>query len=235
MTLAQYPDPELEVRYQTILKRIGAAAAVSSFSQKVTLLAVSKTQSVDAIEQLYRLGHRDFGENYAQELVEKAVELQRRHCTEIRWHFIGHLQTNKVKAIIPWVCAVHTLDTLKLALELAKRGGPQKLAVFIEVNIDQEASKSGVLPAWVPSFIREVGELSALDILGLMCIPAPSVSSETTRSAFMQLRELEKVCKPQSRGMLSMGMSGDFELAIQEGATHVRVGTALFGERKPSL
>lgn len=218
----------LESRYKTLLAQVGTLPGL-------TVIAVSKTQPVDAIEELYRLGHREFGENYVQELVEKAEELARRGCTDIRWHFIGHLQTNKVKALIPHVFAVHTVDSEKLAQELAKRwhqsGRTGKLPVFVEVNIDAEASKAGFLREQVPSVVQAIAAIPELDLQGLMCIPAPGNEQEA-HTAFRALRELEVQCRPATKGSLSMGMSSDFPIALEEGATHIRVGTALFGARK---
>jgi pyridoxal phosphate enzyme (YggS family) len=197
----------------------------------VELIAVSKGQTVDAIAALYELGQRDFGENYVQELVAKAQELSERGLFEIRWHFIGHLQSNKAKLLAPWVCAVHSLDSAGTARELAKRwtalGRGEKLPVFLEVNIDGEASKSGVLPEAAPALAGEIGAQGGLDLRGLMCVPAAGGS----RAAFARLRELEAQCRPHTHGELSMGMSGDFEDAILEGASWVRVGTSIFGER----
>lgn len=225
-------ESTLESRYREILSRIPAARP-DGFP--ITLLAVSKTQPVEQIEALYRLGHRDFGENYVQELVEKAGELDRRGCAGIRWHFIGHLQTNKVKMLMPLVHAIHAVDSERLAKELAKRwaasGRTGRLPVFVEVNIDQEPSKSGLDPQEVPAFVQSiVDQYPELEVEGLMCIPAKG-SEKETRQAFKQLRELEKSCQPASLGFLSMGMSSDYPIALEEGATHIRVGTALFGAR----
>ncbi len=222
----------LKDRYETILASVRKIAG-----DRATLLAVSKGQSIDDIEALYRLGHRDFGENYAQELVEKARELgEVRGCTDIRWHFIGHLQTNKVKMVLPWVSFVHTVDSEKLARELdktcTKLGRPGKLPVFVEVNIDREASKAGLEPESVPAFVNSLpASCPSLEIRGLMCIPEAGLPESETRAAFRRLKELEASCRPVSGGALSMGMSSDFSMALEEGSTHVRVGTALFGPR----
>ena len=223
------------VRYQQtlirILSAIGDKSGAVEDANKVTLIVVSKTRPVEQIEALYHLGHRDFGENYVQELVAKAEELRRHDCTGIRWHFIGHLQTNKVKALIQHVYAVHTLDSEKLASDLSKRwrgsGREGMLPVFIEVNVDREKSKSGVLPESVVDFAKSVGQLSELSLQGLMCIPNSENDMVGLQSAFRDLRELELRCRPWTQGKLSMGMSADFELAIQEGATHIRVGSAI--------
>lgn len=223
----------LAIRYQDVLLRIRQAAAAGPAP---TLLAVSKGQPADKIEALFHLGHRDFAENYVQELLEKAEQLEQRGCAGIRWHFIGHLQTNKVKALLQVVDAIHAIDSEKLAREISKRwkasGRAGRLPVFIEVNIDAEPSKSGLPPEETLDFARAIDRDLAgeLDLRGLMCIPAPG-STEQIRTGFARLRELELKCRPATHGGLSMGMSGDFELAVAEGATHVRVGTALFGER----
>jgi pyridoxal phosphate enzyme (YggS family) len=222
----------LNERYRAIQDRILEQGKRSKRSQAVHLIAVSKKQSIEMIQELYRLGHRDFGENYVQELIEKAEELKRRGCSEIRWHFIGHLQTNKVKALMPYVYAIHAVDSLRLASEISKRwmalGKGSKLSIFLEVNIDRESSKAGVSPDEAVALATQLNTLEGLELQGLMCIPA---AEENSRSRFIELRALEEKCRPSTRGLLSMGMSSDFEVAIQEGATHVRVGTALFGER----
>jgi pyridoxal phosphate enzyme (YggS family) len=212
----------LEESYRAIRARVDAASRAAG--REVTLVAVSKKQPLEAIEALYRLGQRDFGENYAQELTEKASALSARGCSGLRWHMIGHVQSNKVKLLAPWVSCVQTVDSPKLARALAALWkGP----VFLEVNIDGEASKAGVSPADAPELAREVATVAGLELRGLMCVP----SATDSRPAFARLRELGERCRAFTRGELSMGMSGDFELAIAEGATHVRVGTALFGSR----
>jgi PLP dependent protein len=222
---------DLATRYRDVLVRIKSAAE----SRLVTLIAVSKTQPAEAIETLYALGHRDFGENYVQELCEKAVELERRGCSGIRWHMIGHLQTNKVKQLVPHVFCVHSVSSEKLARELARRwkearGPGTRLPVFIEVNIDSEDSKHGLLPADVPPLTAALAPISELSVEGLMCIPAAQ-SAGGEGDAFKRLRALSNECRPLVGGKLSMGMTQDFEAAIREGATHVRVGTAIFGSR----
>jgi PLP dependent protein len=197
---------------------------------KAALIAVSKTQPVEAIESLYRLGHRDFGENYVQELVAKAEELEQRGCTGIRWHFLGHLQTNKVKMLLGHAHTVHSIDSLKLGIELSKRWNRSgKLPVFLEINIDLEESKSGVRPQDAVTISKQLAELEKLELLGLMCIP--SEEGGLSGESFRRLRELEHQCRPWTQGQLSMGMSRDYEVALREGSTFVRIGTALFGAR----
>lgn len=218
---------EISENYRSVCFRVSKTAG----DRTVHLIAVSKVQSPEAIETLYRLGHRDFGENYAQELLEKAQLLKDRGCTDIRWHFIGHLQTNKVKALIPWVCAIHSVDSVRLAREVAKQvkasGRPTPLPIFVEVNIDNEPGKSGISVAALHGLLKELAQLSALHVEGLMCIPAP----DSSEKAFAALSQLEKASRPLTSGGLSMGMTQDFEEAICHGATHIRVGSAIFGAR----
>lgn len=212
----------LAVRYQSVLGRIRALDPKS----RVTLIAVSKTQAFEAIQGLYALGQRDFGENYVQELVGKAQQAHDAGLADIRWHFIGHLQTNKVKAVLPWLHALHSLDSEKLALEVSKRwtalGRPGRLPVFVEVNISKAATKSGLDPGQIEDLLARLKTLSGLDVRGLMAIPEPG----RTEEGFRALAALGKGL-PE----LSMGMSEDFEAAIRCGSTAVRVGTALFGPR----
>lgn len=224
---------QIQTNYQEVLERIRRAAGSVEAASRITLVAVSKFQPVEAIEELYRLGHRDFGENYAQEMTVKAAELEARGCAGIRWHFIGHLQTNKVKALIPRIGVIHSVDSGKLAHELSKRwlatGRGGMLPVFLEINISGEPSKAGVPVDRAAELAHEVAGLPGLRLEGLMCIPAPGAGS----APFNQLSALEKRCRPATNGQLSMGMTLDFEEAIRAGSTHIRVGTALFGSRPP--
>ncbi|MGK5082584.1 YggS family pyridoxal phosphate-dependent enzyme [Bdellovibrionota bacterium FG-1] len=231
-------DPSLADAYRQVLEKIEQAqVGRAERTQKITLIAVSKTQPVEAIAALYALGHRDFGENYVQELVGKAQRLEQLGCAGIRWHFIGHLQTNKVKTLVPYVHAVHSVDSEKLGRELAKRWGQFKgveaapLPIFIEVNIDAESSKSGVFPEQVPVLVPALASERTLSVQGLMAIPDPEVGGGGGSSAFARLCALELACRPLTHGQLSMGMSDDYEQAIAQGATYVRVGTAIFGVR----
>ncbi len=225
--------PSLKERYQEILGRVSKSMSLDVTQQAPLLIVVSKKQPVEAIEELYRMGQRDFGENYVQELIDKARDLYKRGCTEIRWHFIGHLQSNKVKSLIPYVAAVHTVDSEKIAHELSKRwselGRLGNLPIFIEVNLGQEDSKQGLSPHETLSFVETIASIPNLDLQGLMCIPP---SQEDSRKYFVSLRELEYKCRPHTKGMLSMGMSSDFEIAIEEGSTHIRLGTVIFGSRE---
>jgi pyridoxal phosphate enzyme (YggS family) len=220
----------IEARYREVMGKIEDARARSG-GQPVTLVAVSKYQPMEALVALHALGQRDFGENYVQDLVSKADEMEARGCKDVRWHFIGHLQTNKARALVERVSVVHSVDSARTGEALAKRwteaGNAAPLPIFLQVNIDREASKAGMDPSMAESVARDLASQKAISIEGLMCIPAPGPS----RDAFARLKNLGESLGGLTRGRLSMGMSQDYEEAILEGATHVRVGTLLFGER----
>jgi pyridoxal phosphate enzyme (YggS family) len=184
-------------------------------AESVKLIAVSKLQPVEKLREAMAAGHRIFGENYAQELRDKSAELP-----GAEWHFIGALQSNKVKMLAGKVALIHTCDRVSLARELAKKG-PQR--VLIEVNIGREPQKAGALPDDAPALLEQIRGLVQVD--GLMCIPP---AEGDPRPHFRALRELGEKLKLRE---LSMGMSADYEVAIDEGATIVRVGTAIFGAR----
>jgi pyridoxal phosphate enzyme (YggS family) len=193
----------------------------------VTLVAVSKTQPAAAIREAYAAGQRDFGENYAQEWREKADALA--DLPDLRWHFIGGLQTNKVKYLAGRIAFVHTVDREELARELSRRFG-QKGAVarvFLEVNTGGEASKAGCAPEHAPALAAAIRSLPAVELVGVMGIPPPE---DDPRPHFRTLRALREALGVRE---LSMGMSGDWRVAIEEGATFVRLGTAIFGARPP--
>jgi PLP dependent protein len=191
----------------------------------VTLVAVSKTQPADAIREAYAAGQRDFGENYAQEWREKADALA--DLADLRWHFIGALQTNKVKYLAGRVHAIHTVDRAELARELSKRflARGAVARAFLEVNTGGEASKTGCAPGATPALADEVRALPGIELVGLMTIPPPE---EDPRPHFRVLRGLRDRLGLRE---LSMGMSADWRVAVEEGATVIRVGTAIFGER----
>ncbi len=191
----------------------------------VTLVAVSKTQPAAAIREAYAAGQRDFGENYAQEWREKADALA--DLPDLRWHFIGALQTNKVKYLAGRVHAIHTVDRPDLAREISKRF-LQKGAVarvFLEVNSGGEVSKAGCTPEEVASLAEVVRTLPALELVGLMTIPPPEGDPRPHFRALAALRDRLGLRE------LSMGMSADWRLALEEGATVIRIGTAVFGAR----
>jgi pyridoxal phosphate enzyme (YggS family) len=202
------------------LKRAGRAAGA------VEVLAVSKLQPAAALRAAFSAGVRAFGENYAQELRDKALALS--DCPGIRWHAIGTLQTNKAKYVARSADIFHALDRIGLAEELARRRTGPALEVYLEVNLGGEASKSGLPPSGVAPLLEAVRDLPQLRAVGLMCLPPFSESAEASRPYFRKLRELASVHDLEG---LSMGTSQDYLVAVEEGATVVRVGTALFGPR----
>ncbi len=218
---------EVAQRLAEIRARIAAACARAGRPvESVTLLAVSKLKPSALIREAYAAGQRDFGENYAQELRDKAVELEA--LAGLRWHAIGPLQTNKVKYVAKAAHAFHALERLDVARELSKRRTEAPLPCYVEVNLGGEQSKSGLAPEALGPLLDEVRTLPGLRLEGLMALPPPTEQEEQARGHFRRLRELARA---QGLTGLSMGTTHDFELAIEEGATVVRVGTALFGER----
>jgi hypothetical protein len=201
----------------------------------VTLVAISKTQPAEAIREAYAAGQRHFGENYAQEWRDKSVALA--DLADLVWHFVGGLQSNKVKLLIPGepglarpsVAWIQTVDRPSLAQEISRRASAHGTVVraLIEVNVGAEASKSGCAQAEVPGLVELVSRLPSVELRGLMCIPP---TDDDPRPHFAALRKLRDAL---GLAELSMGMSGDYPIAIEEGATLVRVGTALFGPRPP--
>jgi len=200
-----------------------AAARAGRDPSSVRLIAVSKTQPVELLREAVQAGQTLFGENYAQELREKSQALG----AGVEWHFIGALQTNKAKLVVGRAALIHTCDRLALAQELSKRALAAGLVqpVLLEVNVGREPQKAGVLPEDAAGLVEQVRALEGLRCDGLMCIPP---ASGDPRPHFRALREL---CATVGLRELSMGMSADFEAAVEEGATLVRVGTAIFGER----
>jgi len=213
--------------------RIGEAAAkVNRDPSSIKLVAVSKLKPVDVIREAYEAGQKIFGENYAQDMALKAKELA--DCA-IDWHFIGHLQTNKARLIAPLAAMVETVDSVKLAKELNKRTDKQ-IDILIEVNIGGEESKSGASQEQLPALIDGLAAFDKLNLRGLMIIPPYSEDPEASRPHFRRLRKMliqinEQKLTAEPLTELSMGMSHDYHIAIEEGATIVRVGTAIFGER----
>lgn len=200
----------------------------------VTLIAVSKTKPVSDIRQAMECGITVFGENKVQEIKDKTEEIKE----PLSWHMIGHLQANKVKYLPGRVCMIHSVDNVKLAAEIEKQfsKADQIIDVLIEVNMAHEESKFGLSPEEVPDFVKEISSYPHLHIRGLMTIAPFTEDPESNRIYFKGLREL----KDSINGMnipgvnmdtLSMGMTGDYQVAIEEGATFVRVGTGIFGER----
>ncbi len=211
-----------------------AAAAAGRNAHSVTLLAVGKGQPLELLASAADCGVTDFGESYLQEALAKLAALGERALT---WHFIGRIQANKTRPIAEAFAWVHALDRLKVAERLAAqrpRDAPP-LNVCLQVNIAGEASKGGVAPAALPALAAAVARLPHLTLRGLMCIPPEETEPARQRAWFARLRVLrdELNAAGHSLDTLSMGMSGDFESAIREGATIVRLGTVLFGARPP--
>lgn len=209
-----------------------SARRVGRNAEAVELVLVTKNVSMERIMEAYEAGERKFGENRVQELLEKKGLLPK----DIEWHFIGHLQTNKVKALLPEVSLIHSLDSVRLAQELEARAAStkQSVPVLVQVNTSGEQTKFGAAPAELPEILRAVSERAHLELRGLMTIGPFTDEEAQVRGAFRLLASLRDECKGRGlKGleMLSMGMSHDFELAIEEGADLVRIGTAVFGER----
>ena len=223
-------------RYNEVKKHVEEACKrVGRDPREVTVIAVSKTKPVDMLMDVYRAGARDFGENKVQELVEKYEVMPR----DIHWHMIGHLQRNKVKYIVDKVALIHGVDSLKLAEEISKEAQKKgvEVSILIEVNMAREESKFGVSPEEAPQLISQIAALPAVHIKGLMTIAPYTENAEENRQFFMLLRQLavdisRKNIDNVSMNVLSMGMTGDYIVAIEEGATYVRVGTGIFGERQ---
>lgn len=221
---------------RTIRNRMAAAAARAGRDPAdIRLMAVSKTVEPERIRQALAAGVGLLGENYVQEAREKIPAVGQ----TVQWHMIGHLQTNKVKYVVTLFDWIHSVDRLELAQELSRRAGQhgRTLNVLIEVNVSGEASKNGARPADVLELVRQVSALPNLSIRGLMTMPPYSDDPETSRPYFIALRRLrDEVAAAALPGVvtdeLSMGMTDDFEVAIEEGATIIRVGRAIFGERR---
>ena len=202
--------------------------------EDVTLIAVSKTKPVEMLQEVYDAGCRDFGENKVQEIMDKYDKLP----SDIRWHMIGHLQTNKVKYIVDKVYMIHSVDSMKLAKEISKEALKKNVTVkiLLEVNVAKEESKFGMMSEEVKNFYKEVIDLPGLEVCGLMTIAPYVENAEENRQYFVNLKQLvvdiaDEKTDNKSIGELSMGMTGDYEVAVEEGATYVRVGTGIFGER----
>ncbi|MHB1132731.1 MAG: YggS family pyridoxal phosphate-dependent enzyme [Chloroflexota bacterium] len=228
-------DTDLASRLAAVQSRIAAAARRAGRAPEgVTLLGVSKTRPLAAIQAAYELGLRHFGENRVQEAADKFATY---HPADLTLHLIGHLQSNKAKPAATLFAVVHSLDSRRLAEALAARCAerPTPLDVLVQVNVAGEASKEGVAPAEALPLLRAALALPGLRPVGLMTIAPLVVDPEAVRPVFRRLRQLRDECAA-TLGVplpeLSMGMTGDFEVAVEEGATLVRVGRAIFGERE---
>ncbi|HEX5802647.1 MAG TPA: YggS family pyridoxal phosphate-dependent enzyme [Azospira sp.] len=223
----------ISANLQAVHARIDAAArAVGRDPATVSLLAVSKTWPAESVRDAAAAGQRAFGENYVQEGCAKAAALA---DLGLEWHFIGPLQSNKTRPVAEAFDWVHSVDRLKIAERLSAQRPPEKppLNVCLQVNVSGEATKSGCAPAETAALARAVAALPGLRLRGLMCIPEPTDDVTAQRAPFRALRDLVERLRQDGLALdvLSMGMSHDIEAAIAEGATLVRVGTAIFGER----
>ena len=222
-------------RYNEVKKHVEEACKrVGRDPREVTVIAVSKTKPLEMVEELRKEKVLDFGENKVQEIMEKYEPMG----PGVHWHLIGHLQTNKVKYIIDKVDMIHSVESLRLAEEINKRAAAKDLVmdILVEVNMADEESKFGVKPEEVEAFLHDLSQFPNIRVRGLMTV-APFVENpEENRVYFRKMRELlvdmnGKKIDNINMDMLSMGMTGDYEVAIEEGATIVRVGTGIFGER----
>jgi hypothetical protein len=225
----------LKENYMEVERKIETACARSGRSRdELLLIAVSKTKPVEMLQEVYDAGARDFGENKPQEIRDKYPELPE----DIRWHMIGHLQRNKIKYIIDKVCMIHSVDSVRLAEAIDEEAAKHDLVmpILVEVNVAKEASKDGIMPEEAEGFIRQISTLRHIRVEGLMTIAPFVADSEENRVHFRNLKKLyvdikDKNIDNVNMCNLSMGMTGDYEVAIEEGATMVRVGTGIFGER----
>ena len=217
-------------------ENINAACERSSRKRSdVKLIAISKTKPVTMLREAYELGCRDFGENKVQELIGKYDQMP----DDVRWHLIGHLQRNKVKYIVDKVYMIHSVDSLRLAEEISKEAAKKNVtvSVLVEVNVSNEASKFGTSADDAVSLVEQIAKLPNILVKGLMTIAPYVEDSQKNRLYFAKLKQIyvdiihkniDNVCMEE----LSMGMTGDYEVAIEEGATYIRVGTGIFGERQ---
>ena len=211
-----------------------ACRSVGRDPEEVTLIAVSKTKPVELLQEAYQAGARDFGENKVQEIMDKYPQLP----SDIRWHMIGHLQRNKVKYIVDKAAMIHSVDSLRLAQTIEQEAAKHdvQVPILLEVNVAEEDSKFGLKMDEVLPLIEAIAEFPHIRVCGLMTIAPYVENAEENRMFFRQLKKLSvdiaaKNINNVSMSVLSMGMTGDYQVAVQEGATMVRVGTGIFGER----
>ena len=221
-------------RYQEMDRQVREACeAAGRRREEVTLIAVSKTKPASDIRELAEAGVLDFGENYAKELVEKTEAL----ALPLRWHFIGHLQTNKVRQVVGRAQMIHSVDSLHLGEAIGKESLRRGLEteILVEVNVGGEESKSGISPEELPDLLGSLREVPGIRVRGLMAIVPPVEEQDAARPYFEAMRRLLEEARREYPDLplehLSMGMTGDFRAAVREGSTMVRIGTAIFGER----
>lgn len=225
----------IEQQFHQIQRRVLAACErAKRRPEEVTLIAVSKTKPIELLKEAYEAGARDFGENKVQEILEKYPQMPK----DVKWHMIGHLQTNKVRQAVGKACLIHSVDSLHLAEEIDKESKKQNLItdVLLEVNVAQEESKFGFFLEETEEALRKIGQFGHIRVRGLMTIAPFVEDAEENRTIFRKLNQFYVDMKSKNidngtMGVLSMGMTGDFEVAVEEGATMVRVGTGIFGAR----
>ncbi len=226
-------------RWRAVTARVAAACErAGRAAADVTIVAVSKTHPADAIREACAAGATDFGENYAQELAAKVAELAAGApapgAPALRWHFIGRLQRNKARLVAGKVALIHAVDSADLAAEIARRAGGAVQPILLAVNLGGETTKGGVTPDAAPPVARALAAVAGTSLDGLMTMPPPADDPEASRPHFLALCALrDRLADELGRPLpvLSMGMSHDFEVAIACGATHLRIGTAIFGTR----
>lgn len=238
--MAAFKGSEMEGRIDSVRKRIEVAARrAGRDSAEVTLVAVSKTRSPEVVVAATRAGLHLFGENRVEEAGPKAEAVARllAPAAAPTWHMVGHVQSRKAADVLPWAAMVHSVDSVKLAERLSRscvEAGSQ-LAVLLEVNVSGETSKYGLAPEELPGAVEAIAPLPGLRLEGLMTMAPIAADPELVRPVFTRLRALKEDMAQRYPGLigrhLSMGMTDDFEVAIEEGATMVRVGRAIFGER----
>ena len=238
--MAESPDPLLNLRerFAGVRNRVESAARRCNRSpDEITLIAISKTHPTETLRAALSLGMTDLGENRVQEAEEKIMELGRQAT---RWHLVGHLQANKARRAVSLFDVIHSLDSVALAQRLDRlcvEDGREELPVLVQIDLGGEDSKTGIDPRELPQLLETIAACERLRLIGLMTLPPYFENAECGRPFFKTLRELRDQLQlqgsfSQRHGELSMGMSHDFEIAIEEGATMLRVGTAIFGERR---
>ncbi|MCX6147364.1 MAG: YggS family pyridoxal phosphate-dependent enzyme [Candidatus Kapabacteria bacterium] len=231
--MTEISSKEILSNYNLIKESVGEA-------KNVKIIAVSKTHSFKIIQNAFDCGIRIFGENYAQEFRDKIVNFQNKKYNDIEWHFIGHLQSNKVKYLAPYVTYIHSVDSIKLAEEISKQAikNNRIIKILVQVNTSGEISKSGCQKEDLNDILKSIKDFQNIEVVGLMTIAGLEGTEEKTKEEFGLLKLLlEKTNKELKLNLteLSMGMTGDFEMAIKEGATMIRIGTAIFGNRNYNL
>jgi pyridoxal phosphate enzyme (YggS family) len=231
--------PTLRDRFADVRERIASAARAAGRSpDDITLVAITKTHPVETLKAAIDLGAKDLGENRVQEAEQKITELGRE---AVRWHLVGHLQTNKARRAVQLFDVIHSLDSSALAERLDRlctEEGRQSLDVLVQIDLGGEKTKTGISPAELPTLLSTMQQCTRLHVRGLMTLPPYFENPDCSRPFFKTLRQLRDELQAQghfgaAKGELSMGMSHDFPVAIEEGATMIRVGTDLFGERQP--